>query len=311
MTQHFNLPAPDDGVPTLTVETAGHSPHVVAVFVRTEPESARRVDLTVAQAAELAGGLMAATRAVPVDPGPVNESHREAAVRAAVFSIVTGSGDREQIIRDLLEALDTLSTVPADFEHAREHGTDDAHLLVADTRTGRVFTRPTYHQGSAAMIAGHMFPGWPAEQIGAAYGAWLSADPVPTETNPTVAERLMAAGGIVTGKTGPALADPDGPEQVVPLPRPSGLTPGGSCRVGGEPHDHPDTRQDHDDRRADLLADDLERDPAQARARTNAETVNTVRRALGVLTARRVLASSNLARITNARDALLRLSITN
>jgi len=87
-------------------------------------------------------------------------------------------------------------------------------------------------------------------------------------------------------------------------------SPGGSCRVGGEPHDHPDTRQDHDHRRAALLADDLERDPTRARARTNAETVDTVRRALRVLEARRLLASSDLTRITDARNALLKVKIT-
>lgn len=214
-----------------------------------------------------------------------------------------------QIAAALLAELDALSTttlgpLSLTFPGGIGPGIPDEHLFVVDTRTGKpVRPHPTWHPGAAASAAALMFPGWPAEQIDAAYGAWMSVD-----TPPTVAKRLMAAGGIVTGKTGPVL---DLPEHVVPPARSSGLTPGGSCRVTPEPHDHPDTRQDHDTRRAELLADDLERDPDRARARTNSETIATVRAAALILRTRAADLAARHERVHATCDAIDRLSLIN
>lgn len=98
-------------------------------------------------------------------------------------------------------------------------------------------------------------------------------------STPTVAEQIMAAGGITTRK-------PDPTERA-------------------EPTATADTTM-----RAALLADDLERDPTRARARTNGETLATVRAALTILQRHQDTAGEQHRRINDAVRALRAVTIT-
>lgn len=97
-------------------------------------------------------------------------------------------------------------------------------------------------------------------------------------STPTVAEQIMAAGGITTRK-------PDPTEQAEPATA--------------------DTTM-----RAALLADDLKRDPTRARARTNGETLATVRTALTILQQHQAAAGEQHRRINEALNALRAVTLT-